>query len=98
MQVFQAFQSIFTLVKAKTTLVTQLREAIAQTTIFCTQKGINFAVLESAQGFARTKFWADAVEFIIINDDAKKTYLSLTGNANKLYKAILPDPAAIEMR
>ena len=83
-------------VKAKTALVAQLREAIAQTTTFCTQKGINFAVLESAQGFARTKFWADAVECIIINDDAKKTYLSLAANANKLYKAILPDPAANE--
>ncbi|WP_375470151.1 type I restriction endonuclease subunit R [uncultured Nostoc sp.] len=83
-------------VKAKTALVAQLREAIAQTITFCTQKSINFAVLESAQGFARTKFWADAVECIIINDDAKKTYLSLAGNANKLYKAILPDPAANE--
>ncbi|MBD2606352.1 type I restriction endonuclease subunit R [Scytonema hofmannii FACHB-248] len=83
-------------VKAKTALVAQLREAIAETTTFCTQKGINFAVLESAQGFARTKFWADAVESIIINDDAKKTYLSLAGNANKLYKAILPDHAANE--
>ncbi|BAY61192.1 type I site-specific deoxyribonuclease HsdR [Calothrix brevissima NIES-22] len=83
-------------VKAKTALVAQLREQIAETTAFCTQKGIDFAVLESAQGFARTKFWADAVESIIINDDAKKTYLSLAGNVNKLYKAILPDPAANE--
>ncbi|MDZ8094150.1 MAG: type I restriction endonuclease subunit R [Nostoc sp. DedQUE05] len=83
-------------VKAKTALVAQLREAIAQTTTFCTQKGIDFAVLESAQGFARTKFWADAVESIVINDDAKKTYLSLAGNVNKLYKAILPDPTANE--
>ncbi|WP_373528888.1 type I restriction endonuclease subunit R [Nostoc sp.] len=81
-------------VKAKTALVAQLREAIAETTAFCTQKGIDFTVLESAQGFPRTKFWADAVESIIINDDAKKTYLSLAANVNKLYKAILPDPAA----
>ncbi|MEH2301216.1 MAG: hypothetical protein V7K88_20010 [Nostoc sp.] len=73
-----------------------MREAIAQTTTFYMQKGIDFAVLESAQGFARTKFWADAVESIIINNDVKKTYLSLTGNANKLYKAILPDPGANE--
>ncbi|MEH2118153.1 type I restriction enzyme endonuclease domain-containing protein [Nostoc sp.] len=87
---------MFTPVQAKTALVTQLREAIAQTTTFCIKKGIDFAVLESAQGFARTKFWADAVESIIINNDAKKTYLSLAANANKLYKAILLDPAANE--
>lgn len=83
-------------VKAKTALVAQLRAAISEITTFCTQKGIDFAVLDSAQGFARTKFWADAVESIIINDDAKKTYLSLAGNVNKLYKAILPDPSANE--
>ncbi|WP_238553625.1 type I restriction enzyme endonuclease domain-containing protein [Fortiea contorta] len=83
-------------VKAKTALVAQLREAIAQTTTFSTQKGIDFSLLDSAQGFARTKFWADAVESIIINDDAKKTFLSLAGNVHKLYKAILPDPAANE--
>ncbi|MCM0592758.1 MAG: type I restriction enzyme endonuclease domain-containing protein [Gloeotrichia echinulata DEX184] len=83
-------------VKAKTALVAQLRAAISEITTFCTQKGIDFAVLDSAQGFARNKFLADAVESIIINDDAKKTYLSLAGNVNKLYKAILPDAVANE--
>ncbi len=83
-------------VKAKAGLVEQLRQAITETTDFCTQRGINFSQLESLKGFTRTKFWADAVEAIVINDESKRTYLSLVGNVNKLYKAILPDPAASE--
>lgn len=83
-------------VKPKAALVEQLRQAIAETTAFCTARGINFSELESATGFARTKFWGDAVEAIIINDQSKRTYLSLVGNVHKLYKAILPDPLANE--
>ncbi|AUB40543.1 hsdR, type I restriction enzyme, R subunit [Nostoc flagelliforme CCNUN1] len=83
-------------VKPKAALVEQLRQAIAETIAFCTARGIHFSQLESATGFTRTKFWADAVEAIIINDQSKRTYLSLTGNVHKLYKAILPDPLANE--
>ncbi len=84
-------------VKAKTALVEQLREAIAEATHFCTTKGIDLSKLLSTQDvFARTKLWADAVEAILLNDDSKRTYFSLAGNITRLYKAILPDPNANE--
>ena len=84
-------------VKAKTALVEQLREAIAEATDFCTAKGIDLSKLRSTQdAFARTKVWADAVEAILLNDDSKRTYFSLAGNVTRLYKAILPDPNANE--
>jgi len=84
-------------VKAKTALVEQLREAIAEATDFCTAKGIDLSKLRSTQdAFARTKVWADAVEAILVNDDSKRTYFSLAGNITRLYKAILPDPNANE--
>jgi len=84
-------------VKAKTALVEQLREAIAEATGFCTAKGIDLSKLRSTQdAFARTKVWADAVEAILLNDDSKRTYFSLAGNITRLYKAILPDPNANE--
>ncbi len=83
-------------VKDKSALVEQLRLAIAETTAFCTQKGIDFSQLKSTTGFVRTKFWKDAVESIIVNDESKRTYLSLAGHVHKLYKAILPDPAVNE--
>jgi len=57
---------------------------------------IDFSQLKSTTGFVRTKFWKDAVESIIVNDESKRTYLSLAGYVHKLYKAILPDPAVNE--
>lgn len=84
-------------VKAKTALVEQLREAIAEATDFCIDKGIDlFKLLSTQDAFMRTKLWADAVEAILLNDDSKRTYFSLAGNITRLYKAILPDPNANE--
>jgi type I restriction enzyme R subunit len=84
-------------VQAKAALVDELRSAIDLTLQFCTERGINFDEIQTTtESFARTKLWDDAVEAILINDDSKQRYLALTQNVNKLYKAILPDPAAGE--
>ena len=84
-------------VKDKSALVEQLRAAISEAREFCTQGGIDFHKLETTkEAFARTKAWGDAVEGILINDDSKNTYFSITGNVTRLYQAILPDTAANE--
>ena len=84
-------------VQAKAALVDELRSAIDLTLQFCTERGINFDEIQTTtESFPRTKLWNDAVEAILINDDSKQRYLALTQNVNKLYKAILPDPAAGE--
>ena len=84
-------------VQAKAALVDELRSAIDLTLQFCTERGIDFHKIQTTtESFARTKLWNDAVEAILINDDSKQRYLAQTQNANKLYKAILPDPAAGE--
>ena len=84
-------------VQAKAALVDELRSAIDLTIQFCTQRAIDFHKIQATtESFARTKLWNDAVEAILINDDSKQRYLALTQNVNKLYKAILPDPAAGE--
>ena len=84
-------------VQAKAALVDELRSAIDLTLQFCTGRGIDFDEIQTTtESFARIKLWDDAVEAILINDDSKQRYLALTQNVNKLYKAILPDPAAGE--
>jgi type I restriction enzyme R subunit len=84
-------------VQSKEALVEELRDAIAETLQFCSDRGINFDEIKTTtQAFARTKLWNDAVEAILVNDDSKQRYLALTQNVTKLYKAILPDPAAGE--
>jgi type I restriction enzyme, R subunit len=84
-------------VQSKAALVDELRSAIDLTLQFCTERGINFNKIKATtEAFALTKLWNDAVEAILINDDSKQRYLTLTQNVNKLYKAILPDPAAVD--
>ncbi|WP_449416096.1 type I restriction endonuclease subunit R [Phormidium nigroviride] len=84
-------------VQSKAALVDELRSAIAETLQFCSDRTIKIDEIQAATAsFARTKLWNDAVEAILINDDSKQRYLALTQNVNKLYKAILPDPAAGE--
>ena len=86
-------------VQAKTVLVEELRKAIAQAQAFCTHRGIDLdRIRTTTQAFERTKLWDDALEAILVNDESKQRYLTLTRNASKLYKAILPDPVAGEFR
>jgi type I restriction enzyme R subunit len=86
-------------VKNKSALVGQLREAITESLAFCKDRGIDFNELEKYNyndAFLRTKFWDEAVEAILLNDDSKRNYFSNVNNVTKLYKAILPDIAASE--
>jgi len=84
-------------VQSKAALVDELKSAIAETLQFCTQRAINFDQIQATtEALARTKLWNDAVEAILINDDSKQRYLALTQNVKKLYKAILPDSAAVD--
>lgn len=65
-------------VQSKAALVDELRNAIAETLQFCTERGINFDQIQNTtQAFARTKLWNDAVEAILVNDDSKQRYLAL---------------------
>ncbi|MEA3358654.1 MAG: DUF3387 domain-containing protein [Thermodesulfobacteriota bacterium] len=81
-------------VKDKAALVEQLSLAIGEATAFCVKQGIDLEVIKGAEGFEQIKLLDNAVDAILVNDDSKRDYLLLAANVNKLYKAILPDPAA----
>ncbi|MEZ6141067.1 MAG: type I restriction endonuclease subunit R [Zavarzinella sp.] len=99
-------------IQKKDELVAALIDAIAEATAFCTERGVNLTPILTAAGFQRVAFLDDAathlvdkqvvaavddsVEKIIVNDDLKKKYISLSGQVVRLYKAILPDPKANE--
>jgi type I restriction enzyme R subunit len=83
-------------VKDKKALVELLKTAIEETKAFCLEKGVELAKIQEAGGFLAVKLLDDAVEAIIVSDDSKKKYLSLAGNVDKLFRAILPDPMANE--
>jgi type I restriction enzyme, R subunit len=83
-------------VQDKQELVKLLREVIGQAEQFCKDKGIDINSILSAEGFDRIKLMDDAVEAILTNEESKKKFLTQSGDVNRLYKAILPDPAAGE--
>jgi len=81
-------------VRDKRVLVEQVRQAISAATDFCTAHGVDLAALQAAQGFERIKLVGDAVEAIIVNDSTKQRYLALATQVDRLFRAMLPDPAA----
>ena len=82
-------------VQAKAALVAQLGQAIAAATAHCIGMGVDLAAIQSAPDeFRRLARLDDAVDALIANDAAKLRYLSLAGDVARLYRAILPDPAA----
>jgi type I restriction enzyme R subunit len=84
-------------VQDKSVLVEHLRAAIAATIEFCEPHGVDFDVIQSAQGFDRIKALDDAVEALLVNDDTKRTFIGRAGRVEALFKAILPDTAANEL-
>jgi len=99
-------------VQKKQELVAALREAIQEARSFCDERGVDVEKIINAEGFQKIAFLEDAaahlvdkqvieavddaVEKVIVNDDFKKKYLSLSSQVVRLYKTILPDPAANE--
>ncbi len=83
-------------VHKKEELVSQLREAISATTVFCVERGVNPATIQEARGFERVKLLEDAVAAFVVNDDTRRSYLSRAGYVDGLFKSVLPDTAANE--
>jgi type I restriction enzyme, R subunit len=83
-------------VKEKGELIAELQQAIAEVTAFCQERGIDIPAILSAsiEDFQRMALIQAAVDALVVNDESKKHYLTLAAAVARLYKAILPDPAA----
>ena len=83
-------------VEDKSALVSALRQSLEETRVFCRERGVNLAAIQSASGFARVGLLDDAVEALVASEDIKRRYLDLANTVQRLYKAVLPDPSAQE--
>jgi type I restriction enzyme, R subunit len=83
-------------VKVKAFLVEKLREKIAEAETFLKKRNVRLESLLMAEPFEFISLRDDAVEKILVSDESKKHYLNLANGVRRLYKAILPDPAANE--
>lgn len=82
-------------VKDKSELVETLQATITETTEFCNDLGIDLAeILAQASAFKRIELRSEAVDAILVDDETKRTFLTMASQVNRLYKAILPDQAA----
>jgi type I restriction enzyme R subunit len=86
--------AVDTPVKDKDALIEILKRSIDETSSYCRDKGIDAGKLLSVSGLELVSRLDDAVESLVVNDETKKRFLSLSGNVSRIYKAILPDPKA----
>ena len=83
-------------IRDKSELVEELRGKIAEIRDFCMTLGVDLAQIDAVETevLERIRLITDAVDRILVNDETKGDYLQRAGHISRLYKAILPDPAA----
>ncbi len=85
-------------VEDKTALLAGLKEEISQTKALCAERGIKLENIQVAEGFDRVKLLDDAVDAIVASEDVKRRYLDHAAAVWRIFKAILPDPRAHDVR
>ncbi len=75
-------------------LVAALGEAIDHTIALCAAAGVDLPALRDAQGFEHIALRDAAVEALLTDEDQRSAFLSSARHVRKLFKALLPDPAA----
>src|SRR3954469_3407275 len=83
-------------IKDKAELVRLLRMAIERAVEFSKAHGVDPEKIQAATGFAREKLKEDAVAAFVVKDEIRRQYLGWAGEVEKLFKSLLPDPAANE--
>ncbi|MCC5805368.1 MAG: type I restriction endonuclease subunit R [Opitutales bacterium] len=80
-------------VKNKAELVEALRIALAQTAEFCRKENVDLAAIPGAPA----RRFVPAVNQLARNDDVRETFLGMTNDVARLYKAVMPDPVIPEL-
>jgi type I restriction enzyme R subunit len=85
-------------VRDKSQLLESLRKSLKETNIFCDQKGVHLAEIESLQigAFERVERIGKAVNVLISPDPLRKEFLAREKIVRTLFQAVKPDPATME--
>lgn len=83
-------------VEDKSALVAALRHSLGGVRGLCEEHGVNLKAIQTAEGFARVALLDDAVEALVASEELKRRFLDLANSVVRLYKGVLPDPAAKE--
>jgi type I restriction enzyme R subunit len=85
-------------VRDKKELAEQVRKAVRDATALCRSHGVNLAKIEETPttNFARVGAIKDAANLLMAPETVRRDFLSKTGLVIALYRAVKPDPVAIE--
>jgi type I restriction enzyme R subunit len=75
-------------------LVGALGDAITTVTALCAEHGVDLAALRDASGFAHIALRDAAVEALLVDEETRTGFLSAARQVRRIFKALLPDPAA----
>lgn len=81
----------------KAELVAALKLALNEVATFAQAHGVTLETIAQAQGFQRIGLIDDAIEAFLATEAEKKLFLQMASRVARLFKAILPDPAANEL-
>jgi len=81
-------------IEIKDALVAALAEAVANVKTLCSDHGIDLDALWRASGFEFISKRDEATELLIADPDTRTEFMTAARQARKLFKAVLPDPAA----
>ncbi|MBN2541893.1 type I restriction endonuclease subunit R [bacterium] len=79
-------------IKHKSELIDRLKEMLDKTEKYCVNNSIDLDKVLIAEGFQRVNLIDEAVNLLLKTDDTKNQFMTLAGNVNKIYRAVLPDP------
>ncbi len=85
-------------VQDKKALVEQLRQAIQEAAAFCTGRGVQLEAIENTPtaNFARIQALNDAADRLMAPETVRRDFLAKAGLVTGLYRAVKPDPVAVE--
>src|SRR5437868_15142101 len=78
----------------KSELVAALTAAVTDVVDLCARYDVDLDELRIASGFAFIALRDAAVEALLVDEEVRVAFVSAARRARKLFKAILPDPAA----
>ncbi|WP_234009060.1 type I restriction endonuclease subunit R [Deinococcus sp. NW-56] len=81
-------------VKNKDELLAALRAAIGEAEAIVTAHGVAPEAIIAASGETKLELIRDATDALLAGDDVRKRFTDTANTVNRLFKAVLPDPAA----
>lgn len=81
-------------IQQKAELVEYLKHLLAQAVSFLAERNIDPEAIKAADGFQKVARLDDAVEKLLESDETRKAFVNLARAISRVYRAILPDPAA----